>query len=262
MSEFLYLLLVFAAALTAALAVYNNVVVTRRYTVKTDKPVNLKLALITDFHDNKNLIPQILDRVGAFAPDIIILGGDIADRRKSDHSAAARLVTALSGMDAELYAVTGNHEAELGLTALPQLANALIDGDYRIFENYAILGLADPLENDFSGDEDLVTLFSRLPQFKIAVVHRPYEFYSGLTLKDCDIDLTLSGHCHGGLFKLPFFGPVYAPGEGFFPRYAYGKTEENGKTLIVSGGAGNTYLPLRLNNFPEVVCINVEGTDQ
>lgn len=261
MSEFLYLLLVFAAALAAFLALFNNIVVTRRYTVKTKKPVNLKLALITDFHDNKNLIPQILERVAAFAPDVIILGGDMADRRKSDHSASASLIKSLSGM-ADLYAVTGNHEAELGAATPPQLATALIDGDYRIFENYAVLGLGDPLDDDFSKDEDLVSLFSRLPQFKIAAVHRPYEFFSGLTLKDRDIDLVLSGHCHGGLFRLPFFGPVYAPGEGFFPKYAYGKTEENGKTLIVSGGAGNTVFPLRLNNFPEVVCINVEGTDQ
>lgn len=261
MSEFLYLIIVFTAVFAALLALFNNAVVTRRYTVKTDKPFSARIAFISDFHDNGNLLTRIVSATRAFSPDMILIGGDTADRRGKDHSASERLIRELSAV-ADVYAVTGNHESELGVSALPALEKVLIDGDFRIFERYALLGIGDPGDGDYSGYEDRVRLFSRLPVYKIALVHRPYQFFTGLTLKDRDIDLVLSGHCHGGMFRMPFFGPVYAPGEGFFPKYGYGMSAENGVTVIVSGGAGNTVAPLRFNNFPEVVCITVEGTDQ
>ena len=67
-----------------------------------------------------------------------------------------------------------------------------------------------------------------------------------------DIDLVMSGHAHGGQFRIPFIGGFVAPGQGFLPKYTKGLYEENGTKMIVSAGLGNSVIPLRLLNRPEV----------
>ena len=71
-----------------------------------------------------------------------------------------------------------------------------------------------------------------------------------------DFDLQLSGHAHGGQFKLPFIGPVFSPGQGIFPKYAQGEHGDRPK-LIVSRGIGNAEFPFRLFNHPEINVITI-----
>ena len=95
-------------------------------------------------------------------------------------------------------------------------------------------------------------------------------FADGLTLymlhghKNLDIpvmpgDILLCGHTHGGVARIPFYGAFYAPGEGFFPEYSRGMYKEKDTVMIVSGGLGNTFLPLRMFNFPQIISIDVEN---
>ena len=72
-------------------------------------------------------------------------------------------------------------------------------------------------------------------------------------VKPHEIDLTLSGHAHGGQFRLPFIGGLFAPGQGFFLEYDSGVFCEEGTQMVVSRGLGNSLFPLRLNNRPEIV---------
>lgn len=261
MPEFVYLLLVFALTVAAALALFNSFVIPRRCTVKTKKPCpQLKIALVSDFHNNRHLAPSLLRCVRAFSPDIILIAGDFVDRRKPDYQTAKKVLSALRGI-ADTYYVTGNHEAGLGretVAAALDCGDILLDGAYKIFNGYALLGIADQDTGD--DREDTLALFSRLDTFKIAVVHRPGEYFRELKIGDLPVDLTVCGHYHGGLVRIPFFGAIAVPDEGFFPKLAKGVFHADGKTLVVSGGAGNTIAPLRLNNFPEVVCVTVEET--
>ena len=71
-------------------------------------------------------------------------------------------------------------------------------------------------------------------------------------------DLMFSGHAHGGQFRLPFVGGLYAPGQGILPKYTAGVHSEASKKLIINRGLGNSGFPLRLFNRPEIVTVTIE----
>ncbi len=71
------------------------------------------------------------------------------------------------------------------------------------------------------------------------------------------MDLVLSGHVHGGLWRLPFIGGVISPTEGFFPDYDYGCYSFGGTDMILSGGlSGYDFVP-RIFNRPEICVIDL-----
>ena len=77
-------------------------------------------------------------------------------------------------------------------------------------------------------------------------------------MSELDADLILSGHAHGGQFRLPLVGGVYAPDQGFFPDYDEGLYDLGDRFLVVSRGLGNSLFPLRINNRPEIVSITLD----
>jgi predicted MPP superfamily phosphohydrolase len=70
-------------------------------------------------------------------------------------------------------------------------------------------------------------------------------------------DLSFAGHAHGGQFRIPFVGGVYSPEQGFWPKLSEGKHERNGSTHIISRGLGNSVIPQRLFNRPEIVSVDL-----
>ena len=123
-----------------------------------------------------------------------------------------------------------------------------------------LIGLDDPDFTDGSSYDPERLFENKLqnmdlePGFTILLSHRPELFpaYSA-----SGIDLILSGHAHGGQFRIPFIGGVAAPNQGFFPKYDAGEYHESGTTMIVSRGIGNSVIPVRINNRPEVVMIEL-----
>jgi len=91
-------------------------------------------------------------------------------------------------------------------------------------------------------------------RFTILFTHRPNSFENYVS---AGMDLTLCGHVHGGQFRLPFLGGLFAPDQGFFPKYDAGSYEKNGLKMIISRGVGNSLFPFRVNNRPEVVLIEL-----
>ena len=92
----------------------------------------------------------------------------------------------------------------------------------------------------------------------ILLSHRPELFESYVS---CNIDLVLSGHAHGGQFRLPFIGGLIAPDQGIFPKYDAGLFTNGSTNMIVSRGLGNSIIPIRFNNRPEVIVIELLNTD-
>ena len=123
-----------------------------------------------------------------------------------------------------------------------------------------LIGLNDPdfaEQDSFLAGSVLETKLSQLDiedGFTILLSHRPEHFK---TYQDKGISLVLAGHAHGGQFRLPFVGGIVAPDQGFFPEYDAGVYTENGTAMVVSRGIGNSIIPVRFNNRPEIGIIKL-----
>ena len=102
---------------------------------------------------------------------------------------------------------------------------------------------------------ELVLKKVKKEDFKILLAHRPeyFKIYS-----EYDIDLCLTGHAHGGQFRFPFIKGLYAPNQGWFPKYTKGEYDLKDTKMIVSPGLGNSIFKFRIFNPLEINIISVE----
>ena len=84
--------------------------------------------------------------------------------------------------------------------------------------------------------------------------HRPELFEAYVASK---VDLVFCGHAHGGQFRIPFIGGVVAPNQGLFPTYDSGLYNKDSTDMIVSRGLGNSIIPIRINNNPEIIIVEL-----
>ena len=231
-----------------------------------------RIAQVSDLHNaemgenNEKLLTALQDS----HPDIIVLTGDLIDSRKTKVDVALDFVENALQI-APCYYVTGNHEARVqeytalkeGLTSLgvEVLENARTEVEFS-GERIAILGVDDPSfqEDYLFGDAETVmrgnlsTLTSETDSFTILLSHRPelFDIYV-----EFGIDVVFSGHAHGGQFRLPLIGGSFAPNQGFFPKYDGGIFTQGRTNMVVSRGVGNSIIPFRINNKPEVILIEL-----
>lgn len=231
-----------------------------------------RIVHLSDFHNaeigenNKTLISVIEEA----KPDIIVITGDIVDSRRTDIGVAVDFVREIVKI-APCYYVTGNHEARISDYA--QLKQGLTEAGVILLDNkkitiaksgaeLEIMGIDDPMfeadyfsENEFAVvDNSIKNLNIEDNSFSLLLSHRPemFEVYA-----ENGLDLVLSGHAHGGQFRIPFIGGFIAPGQGLFPEYDAGLYEDGKTNMFVSRGIGNSIIPLRVNNRPEVVLIEL-----
>ena len=232
---------------------------------------NFSIAHISDLHNaeyGKNN-EKLIDILKAESPNIIAITGDLIDSNHTNLEVALSFAQQAVKI-APCYFVTGNHEAWIG-SQYEELKTSLQNTGITVLQDEAIelnygdvciqlIGLNDP---DFSERDRLLSesiLEVKLSQvnisdgFTILLSHRP-EYFN--VYQNKNIDLVLSGHAHGGQFRLPLGGGVIAPGQGLFPKYDAGAYTENGTTMIVSRGIGNSIIPVRINNPPEIVIIEL-----
>ena len=131
-------------------------------------------------------------------------------------------------------------------------------------ESITLIGIDDPSfqEDYLFGDAASVSasalseLQNESDSYTILLAHRPELFD---TYVDAGVNLVFSGHAHGGQFRLPFIGGLVAPNQGFFPEYDAGLFFEGVTTMIISRGVGNSIIPLRFNNRPEIVVAELKS---
>lgn len=233
-----------------------------------------KIVHISDLHNKKFGKNQnrILKKIKAASPDIIVVTGDLIDRRRYDLDTAMIFINGAIEI-APVYYVSGNHEAwsgkyenikyeleKLGVQVLDDSKVELIKDEGKI----EILGLSDPGfmtnrpigETHFSKLEESLMYMSDDSVFQILLSHRP-ELFNIYTNEN--IDLIFSGHAHGGQFRIPLIGGLFAPNQGLFPKHTSGVHIEKQSTLIVSRGLGNSIIPLRLFNRPEIIVVTLEN---
>jgi predicted MPP superfamily phosphohydrolase len=95
--------------------------------------------------------------------------------------------------------------------------------------------------------------------FQILIAHNPVYF---MDYAKWGADLTISGHLHGGLVRLPGVGGILSPQAKFFPKYHSGNHTENGKHMVVSRGLGSHSIMPRLFNIPELVYVTLIKEDK
>ena len=231
-----------------------------------------RIAQISDLHNteigdgNEKLLKMIRDA----EPDIIVLTGDIIDSRRTDIDTALAFTKEAIKI-APCYYITGNHESRA--EEYETLKNGLISQGITVLENETvyikkgeatirIIGLNDPFFSTDTESHSSVIMKNTLSSlnitddyFTLLLSHRPelFDIY-----KEYEIDLVLSGHAHGGQFRIPFLGGVFVPSQGLFPKYDAGLFTENGTSMIISRGIGNSVFPFRINNRPEVVLIELK----
>lgn len=264
-------ILILIAALIAWAAIDSRNIDVTRFTVSGAPEAfsGFKIAQISDLHnaefgtDNQKLI----DILKSEAPDAIVITGDLIDARRTNTEIAESFARRCMEI-ADCYYVPGNHEARLGGTydafesaLIADGVNVLRNGSVRIrkgMDAIRIVGVDDPAfakASDAKTNLDAALEALSSDDFTILLAHRPelIDEYS-----KWGIDLVLSGHAHGGQIRLPGIGGLYAPGQGFFPKYTSGNYTVGDTEMIVSRGIGNSAFPLRVNDRPEVVIVTLK----
>lgn len=109
----------------------------------------------------------------------------------------------------------------------------------------------------FETDTAWLTDFERQDGYKILLCHHP-EYWSLRKPRLCErkIDLVLSGHAHGGQMRI-FNQGVYAPGQGWLPKFTSGVYDGEWGHLVISRGLANTAQVPRVFNETELVYVEV-----
>lgn len=283
------LVLLIVIALLLFCSYQNRHLETTYYTYKAEQLgadlEGYRIVQISDLHNVKfgKNNQKLVDRIRECEPDMIVLTGDLVDSNHTNVDRAVQFEDEIVKI-CPVYYVTGNHEYWLEKSEYDELMDGLVSAGVVILDNqvveisrgdakFRLVGLDDrsladgtleallsdesirnnqaeqkeeTADNEDSGEKELTVVLAHEPQYLAR--------YAGT-----GVDLVLSGHAHGGQFRLPFVGGIVAPDQGFLPEYTAGEYYMNGTEMIVSRGLGNSVIPVRLFNYPEIVCVDLVG---
>lgn len=239
------------------------------YTVRSGKIVHpLTLAVCPDFHDGD--VRALCQAVqGA---DAILIAGDLVDRharRSNGYDNALRFLQAAPHIAPTFYSL-GNHERRHeGLADYwPQVSRSrvtVLDDAFVRFGGIVLGGLSS-IRAEADAPERSVQLAQKQPflrdmaaqeGFKLLMCHHPEYFAEAVS--GHAIDLTLSGHAHGGQVRIGRQG-LYAPGQGVLPRLTSGFYAQ--ERLLVSRGVTNATWAPRIHCACEVILLHLTGEDK
>ena len=234
-----------------------------------------KILQLSDLHNKlfgKNQ-KDLVSKIKKAKPDIVVITGDLVDSNHYNEETSLKLINELQNI-APIYFVTGNHERLS--EKFPQLEVNLKEMGVLILRNESVklersgegillMGIDDPMFSDVYEKTESTIVEEEIKKalykegqsgFKILLSHRPEQF--PVYVKQ-DIDLIFSGHAHGGQVRLPIVGGLVAPNQGYFPKYTSGIYFKESSAMIVSRGLGNSIIPQRLFNRPEIVVVTLRS---
>ena len=244
---------------------------TTHYTLSATKlNRDLRVAVASDLHGCPH--EAVIKALSAEKPDLILIPGDLMDDhdlRNATHSGYEFLCQCAA--IAPTYYSLGNHElacyhkgnpwrhpipvplTDEIKTRIAATGAVLLDNDCVTAGDLCICGLTSGINGKVNRPNlEALKRFDTKSGYRILLCHHPEYFMP--YVKDTGIDLTVSGHAHGGHWR--FFGHgTYAPGQGIFPKYTAGLYDDR---WIISRGLGNhTRIP-RIGNPTELVMINIQ----
>ena len=281
--KILIVALLIGAALLAVWIVWDNKrIVVTSFEVESkhlpDAFDGYRIVQISDLHndefgkDNEKLFALIKET----KPDIIAITGDLLDSRRTDVEKALHFASQASQI-ASCYYVTGNHESRMD-EEFEQLEVGMIEAGVNVLRNekmvlekdgakITIAGIDDPrfvvATDKVSKMESVVGEILKgmlqdvsKEEFVILLSHRPelFKMYC-----EQEVDMVLTGHVHGGQVRIPYIGGIIGPGQGILPDYDAGLYEAGGTKMILSRGLGQSVIPFRVNNPPELVVLELKS---
>lgn len=257
--------------ITAFFYSQNNWISKTRFKIYSQRlPKNFdgfKIVHISDLHNKSFGKKQqyLVNQIKEENPNIIIITGDLIDSRRYNEYIAIQFVEEAVKV-APVYYVTGNHELRSGKFKV--LEKKLIETGVRVLRNswekidingqgIVIAGVDDPYTGIRYVEPVVIKEYLRETtkdldknSFKILLSHRPEKINA---YAEFGFDLVFSGHAHGGQVRIPFLGGLIVPNQGFFPKYTSGLHKIKDTIMIISRGLGNSIVPQRIFNRPEII---------
>lgn len=257
--------------------------VVREYEVRSNKiNKDVTFCLLSDLHEksygegNCDLIKAVEEA----KPDIILIAGDMITGQNDLHNTNMEPALSLIGELSKkypIYAANGNHEYKMWLLGkkygriyreydkkLRDLGVVLLrnQGTYLEDYNMEIHGLELGYEHyrklfKHTMAPGYIEHFFGEPceaRYQLLIAHNPQYFDDYCKW---GADLTVSGHVHGGIARLPLLGGVMSPAIALFPKYDGGLFKKDNKYMVLSRGLGMHTVPIRFNNPGEVCIIKV-----
>ena len=199
-------------------------------------------------------------------PDLLVITGDLINSYHPEPDLALETAARLAKL-APCYYVTGNHEHRMPSAQLEAFCRGLAEAGVNVLRNEAVtLGLGTGfrligVDCEQARTDTLQELMQNRPaqELNLLLSHKPH--YADCYEK-AGVDLVLTGHAHGGQWRLPGIGGLFAPGQGPLPRYTAGMYRLGETVMCVSRGLGNSSFPLRIENKPEIVTVTLRGAKQ
>lgn len=256
-----------AATIAAIPLVCNETLCEKHYQFCSDKLISpVRLAFLSDVHNTrygKNM-SSLVKRVDKFTPDVVIFGGDLFDRHP-DEPNSLQLVDILVKKYPCFYAL-GNHEFQWGI--FEEARSVIAEKGVNVLSKdniSSIIGInGNKIQflgfDGFNYEEQYNRIKTAVSDkyYNILIYHRPEDFPE---LSENNFELILAGHAHGGQVRIPcIINGLYAPGQGFFPKYAGGIYHENNTYMVVSRGLERCKRDIiipRVFNRPETVFITL-----
>ena len=221
------------------------------------------ILLLSDLHQKRFGTNQarLLASIKRHPYDMIALTGDIVNRFHPDGEPAMELVARLKPKP--IYFVNGNNEWAATHRYGFRITGRLAAAGVTVLDNEAVILKRNGEQLRIAGVDDLSSgkeaLTKALPTTgngtpTILLSHSPLIFPRAAA---AGVDLILAGHTHGGQIRVPFLGTLWAPDLGLLPRWDYGEYHQDHTTLIITGGLGESILPIRFNIPPEIVFITL-----
>lgn len=252
----------------------SNTIKIKNYSISTDKlNTSTKFVFISDLHckeyGDKN--SELVSKIKEQSPLFIAVGGDMVNKYSSDDHVMRELLPQLADI-APTYCILGNHELilkdeinfknDINSTSAKLLDNEMVTIEAN-GEKILLGGMSDFPYYEFNApDYDTPERYfwddfkdKSKNGYSILLHHQP-EYLESI-MQDSNVDLAMCGHTHGGAVQIPFIGGLFAPNQGFFPKYDKGEFDLYDTKMIISTGLGDAYPVLRLNNCPEISVVEI-----
>lgn len=248
----------------------GKLLIAKRYgvTVNENGENNIKVVQFTDAQLGEffslDQLQKVVDKINKEDADIVVFTGDLIDNA-SQYKEVFEISEVLGQIEANIgkYAVYGNHD--YGGGAVKYYNGIMEESGFEVLVNESktvdlgyqkinIFGADDVLMGDYNTEETMIGISNE--DVNLLLIHEPDLVDD---FKEYPIDLVLAGHSHGGQVYIPFYGPIVRNelAENYTKGFYNIDNEKNGK-LYVSSGLGNTKLPFRFFNVPQIAVINIE----